>query len=172
MNNRFSNNNIQFPIFSIMRGRPHAVAFVKGSESHPEISGVVRFYQTNAGVIVYAEIRGLPKAKSKCHSRIFGFHIHEGTACSGNMNDPFSTAMAHYNPDGCNHPYHAGDLPPLFGNDGFALSIFLTNRFSIDKVIGKTIIIHDSPDDFTTQPSGNSGTKIACGIINRITRLG
>ena len=57
MNNRFWDNNIQFPLFPILRGRPQAVAFVKGSESQPEISGVVRFYQTDAGVIVYAEIR-------------------------------------------------------------------------------------------------------------------
>ena len=105
MNNRFWDNNIQFPLFPILRGRPQAVAFVKGSESQPEISGVVRFYQTDAGVIVYAEIRGLPKAKSNCNSRIFGFHIHEGTSCSGNMNDPFSNATAHYNPNGCNHTY-------------------------------------------------------------------
>ena len=68
---------------------------------------------------------------------------------------------------GCEHPNHAGDLPPLFGNNGFALSLFLTNRFTVDEVIGRTIIIHDHPDDFTTQPSGNSGTKIACGVIRR-----
>lgn len=74
-------------------------------------------------------------------------------------------AMAHYNPGGCKHPYHADDLPPLFGNNGFVLSLFLTNRFSGDEVIGRTVIIHDQPDDFTTQPSGNSGTKTACGVI-------
>ena len=41
----------------------------------------------------------------------------------------------------------------------------LINKFKIKDIIGKVIIIHDMPDDFTTQPSGNSGTKIACGII-------
>ena len=85
------------------------------------------------------------------------------------MDDPLANAMSHYNPDGCVHPYHAGDLPPLFGNDGLALSLFLTNRFSVDEVIGRTVIIHDHPDDFVTQPSGNSGAKIACGVIRRIT---
>lgn len=81
------------------------------------------------------------------------------------MDDPFADAMSHYDPRGCAHPYHAGDLPPLFGNNSFALSVFLTDRFSVHEVIGRTVIIHDHPDDFTTQPSGNSGTKIACGVI-------
>ena len=75
--------------------------------------------------------------------------------------------MKHYNPHGCDHPYHAGDLPPLFETSGLALSAFLTDRFTVDEVIGRTVIIHDQPDDFTTQPSGNSGTKIACGVIRR-----
>ena len=43
--------------------------------------------------------------------------------------------------------------------------IFLTDRFTIDEIINRTIVIHDMPDDFITQPSGNSGNKIACGII-------
>lgn len=84
------------------------------------------------------------------------------------MDDPFADAMSHYNPNDCEHPHHAGDLPPLFGNDGFALLLFLTSRFSVDEIIGKTVIIHDQPDDFTTQPSGNSGTKIACGVIGKV----
>jgi len=61
-------------------------------------------------------------------------------------------------------------MPPLFGNNGRAVSIFLTNRFSIEEVIGKAVIIHGSPDDFTTQPSGNAGEKIACGIIRPVMR--
>ena len=45
---------------------------------------------------------------------------------------------------------------------------FLTDRFKLKDVIGKAIIIHSMPDDFTSQPSGNSGEKIACGIINKV----
>lgn len=163
-----SYTDFQIHILSILRSRPQAIAIISGSDSFYHISGTVRLYQTLKGVIVWAEIRGLPKADMPCHERIFGFHIHTGTNCEGNMSDPFADAMSHYNPGNCEHPYHAGDLPPLFGNDGFALSFFLTNRFSVDEVIGRTIIIHDHPDDFTTQPSGNSGTKIACGIIKRV----
>lgn len=149
----------------ILYSRPQAVALISGSESYPELSGTVRFYQVKEGVIVCAQIRGLPHDALPCHSRVFGFHIHKGTDCAGDMDDPFAHAMSHYDPSGCQHPYHAGDLPPLFGNDGLALSMFLTNRFSVAEIIGKTVIIHDHPDDFTTQPSGNSGTKIACSVI-------
>lgn len=56
-------------------------------------------------------------------------------------------------------------MPPLFENNGYAYLSFLTNRFQIKDIVGKTVIIHDMPDDFKTDPSGNSGTKIACGII-------
>ena len=155
------------PFLSILRGRPQAAARIAGSENYPDISGIVRFYQTREGVVVWAEINGLPRSELPCHGCVFGFHIHQGTECKGNMDDPFADAMSHYDPNGREHPYHAGDLPPLFGNNGYALSLFLTNRFSISEVIGRTIIIHDHPDDFTTQPSGNSGTKIACGVIRR-----
>ena len=154
-------------LLSVLRGRAQAAARLTGSESYPDISGVVRFYQTHEGVIVYAEVSGLPSSDRPCQSRIFGFHIHEGTDCGGSMSDSFADAMSHYNPGNCEHPYHAGDLPPLFGNGGLALCAFLTGRFSVDEVIGRTVIIHDHPDDFTTQPSGNSGTKIACGVIRR-----
>lgn len=51
-----------------------------------------------------------------------------------------------------------------------ALQLFY-GRFSIDEVIGRTVIIHDYPDDFTTQPSENSGTKITCGVIRGVTGL-
>lgn len=156
-------------LLSILRGRPQASASIAGSTNYPGISGTVRLYQTSAGVIVFAKASGLPQSDRPCQERVFGFHIHDGTDCGGNMDDPLADAMTHYNPGNCGHPYHAGDLPPLFGNGGFALSLFLTNRFSVDEVIGKTVIIHDHPDDFTTQPSGNSGTKIACGVIRRAT---
>ena len=56
-------------------------------------------------------------------------------------------------------------MPPLFGNQGHAFSAILTDRFSLSDVIGKTVIIHGNPDDFTTQPAGNAGEKLACGDI-------
>ena len=152
---------------SILRGRPQAAANLTGSASYPGMAGTVSFYRTDGGVIVLAVVSGLPQSEAPCQARIIGFHIHEGSDCAGNMDDPFADAMSHYDPGGCKHPHHAGDLPPLFGNDGYALSLFLTDRFSVDEVIGRTIIIHDHPDDFTTQPSGNSGTKVACGVIRR-----
>jgi len=164
---RSSCDHFKFPLLSVLRGRPQAAASIMGSENYPGISGTVRFYQTRNGAIVLAELGGLPHAELPCQERIFGFHIHQGTNCGGNVDDAFADAMSHYDPYGCDHPHHAGDLPPLFGNDGFALSLFLTRRFSVDEVIGRTVIIHDRPDDFTTQPSGSSGTKIACGVIRR-----
>ena len=90
--------------------------------------------------------------------------------CSGSQEDPFANAGMHYNPDNCQHPYHAGAMPPLFGVDGAALLLFLTNRFSVQEIIGRTVIIHARPDDFMTQPSGNSGEKIACGVIRKTVR--
>lgn len=153
---------------SLLCGRAQAIARMKGSERYPGISGTVRFFQTRKGVIVCTEVCGLPRDGQPCRERIFGSHIHAGTDCGGNGDDPFADALAHYDPDGCVHPYHAGDLPPLFGNDGYALSLFLTDRFSVDEIIGKTVIIHAHPDDLKTAPSGNSGAKIACGVIRKI----
>lgn len=167
MNRPSSCSHFKADLLSVLRGRPRAAAGIAGSMNYPDIAGTVRFYQTHAGVIVLAELSGLPQSERPCQERIFGFHIHEGADCGGSMDDPLADAMAHYNPDGCEHPNHAGDLPPLFGSKGLALSLFLTNRFSADEVIGRTVIIHDHPDDFTTQPSGSSGTKIACGVIRR-----
>ncbi|MFR5863801.1 MAG: superoxide dismutase family protein [Acutalibacteraceae bacterium] len=112
---------------------------------------------------------GLPSAQGACSGRFFAFHIHEGSACRGSATDPFSAAGSHFNPAGCPHPFHAGDLPPLLGCDGDALSVFLTNRFRVDEVVGRTVIIHDQPDDFTTQPAGNAGSRIACGVIERFS---
>lgn len=124
----------------------------------------MRFYQTPYGVLTVAEVMGLP-SDGVCGKPIFGFHIHDGQSCRGNAADPFSGAGMHYNPEACPHPYHAGDLPPLFGAGGFAFTTVLTGRFTVDEIIGRTVIIHSHPDDFMTQPSGNSGQKIACGEI-------
>lgn len=144
---------------------PRAIAIVRGSNAYPGIQGEVRFYQTAYGTLVTAEFFGLPTGSSPCQSPIFGFHIHSGTQCTGNFSDPFADALTHYDPYTCAHPYHAGDLPPIFGANGYAFSTFLTTRFSAGEVIGRTVILHSMPDDFTSQPAGNSGSKIACGTI-------
>ncbi|MDO4813350.1 MAG: superoxide dismutase family protein [Eubacteriales bacterium] len=156
---------------SIFRQPPSAIAKIRGSVHYPNISGEVTFHQTSAGVLVSAQVTGLPTSDDTCAGRIFAFHIHSGGTCTGNANDPFADALAHYNPYGCEHPHHAGDLPPLFGNHGYAFAVFLTDRFSISEVIGKTVVIHSNPDDFTSQPSGSAGEKIACGEIKKIGSL-
>lgn len=158
-------NNRANNLLGYLRHLPVAVADIRGSEYYPDIQGMASFYQTPQGVLVKAEVYGLPVFEGFCEKPIFAFHIHEGGSCSGNATDYFADAGAHYNPYNCLHPYHAGDLPPLLGVGGMAYSIFLTDRFTAEEIIGKTIIIHDMPDDFSTQPSGNSGAKIACGEI-------
>ena len=152
-------------IENILRTRPQAWAEIRGSEIYPDIVGWVRFYEHSLGVILIAELQGLPVPQGACAYPIFGFHIHEGNSCTGNAEEIFPNVGMHYNPRRCPHPYHAGDLPPIFGSGGYAFSAFLTDRFSIGEIIGRTLILHSAPDDFSTQPSGNSGKKIACGEI-------
>lgn len=150
---------------NVLRGRPDAWARVSGSEEYPRVRGTVRFFQTRRGVLVAAEVAGLPREEGCCGSSIFGFHIHSGSCCTGDREDPFEDVQGHYDPRDCPHPAHAGDLPPLFANDGYAFQVFLTDSFSVRDIIGRTVIIHDSVDDFTSQPGGNAGVKIACGEI-------
>lgn len=160
--------DIQISSLTALNRSPEARAEIRGGVDFPNILGFVRFYSTDRGVMVRAEIQGLPTEKDPCRNRIFGFHIHSGHACEGTAEDPFADTLGHDNPMNCQHPHHAGDLPPLFENDGMAVMAVLTNRFQIENIIGKTVVIHEMPDDFRTDPSGNSGTKIACGVIRSL----
>jgi Cu-Zn family superoxide dismutase len=155
---------------AILQRLPDAVAVVNGDAQNSRIQGTVKFYQAVRGVLIVADIFGLPASAEACKTNIFAFHIHGGLSCSGNEEDPFADAGTHYNPDECPHPYHAGDMPPLFGAGDRAFLAFLTDRLTVNEVIGKAVILHDRPDDFTTQPSGNAGNKIACGIILKVRR--
>ena len=65
----------------------------------------------------------------------------------------FANAKSHLNLTDCPHPFHNGDLPPLIEYNGYAYMSVLINKFKIKDILGKVVIIHDSPDDFTTQPS-------------------
>lgn len=142
----------------IISRRPIALARIKGSMQVPMLRGVVRFYQLPAGVLVEAEVSGLPDNGSG----FYGFHIHTGGTCAV---DGFPAAGGHYNPDNQLHPRHAGDLPSLLSYGGRAYMAVMTDRFSIADILGKTVIIHDMPDDFHSQPAGDSGKRIACGVI-------
>lgn len=145
----------------------YATAEIIGSDSYPDLKGNATFMQTDKGVLVSIKVNNLPKS-STCNGGIFALHIHEGESCTGDSNDSFSDAKTHYNPSNCPHPFHSGDLPPLMGNDGFAYMTVLTNRFTVSEITDKVIIIHENKDDFTTQPSGNSGKKIGCGKIRSV----
>lgn len=145
-----------------------AQAEIYGSEDYPDIKGYAKFTLTNKGTLVTVAVNGLPYSGEECADRFFAMHIHSGDMCSGNSDDPFAGAGTHYNPEGCPHPRHAGDLPPLISAKGRAAMSFMTDNFTPAEIIGKTIIIHSKPDDFTTQPAGNSGVKIACGEIREV----
>ncbi len=140
---------------------PDALADIRGSADYPNLRGLVRFYQRRHGVLVEANIQGLPATETG----FFSFHIHAGGSCTG---DGFADTGSHYNPTDAPHPSHAGDLPPLLSCRMNAYSAVLTGRFRVAEIIGRTVVIHDSADDFSTQPAGNAGTKIGCGMIRRV----
>lgn len=140
---------------------PNAVADIRGAENYPNLRGQVRFYQRRYCVLVEATVQGLPANQTG----FFGFHIHEGDNCAG---EGFPDTGSHYNPTAAPHPSHAGDLPPLISCRENAYMAVATGRFSVLDIIGRTVIVHDMADDFHTQPAGNAGTKIACGVIRRV----
>ncbi|MDD3239619.1 MAG: superoxide dismutase family protein [Lachnospira sp.] len=144
---------------------PFACAKIKGNSAFSHLRGKATFYANpSSGVWIEVEVNGLPDAEgSPIDSGFYGLHIHE----NGNCDIPFDQTGEHYNPEEAPHPYHAGDLPPLLGSHGYAYSFFYTDRFSPEEIINKSIIIHSAPDDFTSQPSGNSGEKIGCGVIEK-----
>ncbi len=142
-----------------------ASAVITGSEKYPDIRGLAVFVPTELGTMVSVSVYGLPKSEGECRCGVFAMHIHEGMTCTGNAEDPFADVKGHCNPNGCLHPCHKGDMPPLFADNGTAYFAFITTRFTSEDVIGHTIIIHRNFDDLHTQPSGNSGEKIACGEI-------
>lgn len=142
--------------------RPYAAAQIRGGTEAPQLSGCVQFYQENGCVLIVAKISGLPK---ESESGFFGFHIHQGDNCSGT---DFSGTGSHYNPSDRAHPKHAGDLPPLLEYQGNAYSSVRTDRFSVADIIGRTVVIHSDPGDFRSQPAGNAGKKIACGVIRKV----
>lgn len=130
------------------------------------VSGIVEFEERSNGVRVYARIINLSEGKH-------GFHIHEGKECG----DDFEEAGGHFNPLEVMHGRptsnkynrHAGDLGNLnadeFGNAKYKRIDKVITLTGPNSIIGRTLIVHENPDDFETQPTGNSGRRLACGVI-------
>lgn len=128
-------------------------------------TGTVTFTQKGNNVKVVADLKGMPPG-------MHGIHIHEkGDISSGDLN----SAGAHYDPDKHLHggpttsPVHAGDLGNIeAAADGSAHMELTVDNISIggrNDILGKSVIIHAKADDYSTQPSGNSGARIAGGVI-------
>ena len=131
-----------------------------------QTQGVVRFQQHGDNVLVAASFTGLAPGGH-------GFHIHEKGDCSA---PDASSAGGHFNPTGKPHghphkgEHHVGDLPMLTAdaNGNASLNATLTSltlHEGASNIVGRAVIVHKDPDDFTTQPTGNSGGRLACGVI-------
>jgi Cu-Zn family superoxide dismutase len=139
-----------------------AAAMVRGNAAAPRLRGTVWFSDTPEGVRVRARIYGLPANETG----FYGFHLHTAGNCA--LPD-FSEAKGHYNPTGKPHPEHAGDFPMLLATDAMdAWLSFITTRFTVRDIIGRSVIIHAGRDDYTSQPAGDSGARIGCGIIQAL----
>lgn len=127
-----------------------------GSNQYPGITGTVVFTPYLQGSRVSVHVSGLPNG-------FHGFHLHSVGKCD--KNDGFKSAGGHYNPNKAEHPNHAGDFPPLLSSNGTAQMEFYTDRIKPWEAVGKSVIIHQNPDDFSSDPSGRSGERIACAAV-------
>lgn len=150
---------------TIFKGMPDAYAKINGAPPYEDIHGTIYFYSVYEGTVILIEMYGIPPDLENDAGGFFGFHIHEGKECTGTEEDPFADTGMHFNPENRDHPAHAGDLPPVLSNKGNVWMAVYSGRFYPEDVVGRTVVLHGMPDDFKTQPSGNSGPKIACGEI-------
>ena len=129
------------------------------------VKGTVTFTKVDDGIKIVADVEGLAPGKH-------GFHIHKYGDCS----DPdAASAGGHFNPDNKKHgaptdeERHVGDLGNLEADENGVAHYERTDTviafFGPHSVIGRAIIVHAGEDDFTSQPTGNAGTRLACGVI-------
>lgn len=149
--------------FDILKSLFYEIPQVFASINGQGIYGMMSAYPYLDGSLVMVEVFGLPE--SQCDQGIHALHIHQGNSCIGDAQDPYKNVGPHFSLNDCPHPYHTGDLPPLFSNQGYAWQCFYTDKFAPNQIVNHTIIIHEKVDDFTSQPAGNAGKKIACGVI-------
>ena len=161
---------LQIPV-SYTMGVKLAYALLEVGPDYPSVSGMVTFEEITDGVMVCADVQGLPSYRPASGEKgpvgPFGFHIHEKGGCEvGDPNRPFESSGGHWNPTNQPHGNHAGDFPVLTAtNSGRAKMCFITDRFSVGDILGRSVMIHESPDDYRSQPAGDAGKRIACGSI-------
>ncbi len=152
-------------IAACSRGNKTAIATFQ-PKSGTQVTGTATFNQEGDKVQVVVNAKSLTPGKH-------GIHIHEKGDCSAS---DASSAGPHFAPHDGHHAgptdagRHAGDLGNLEADsDGNATWTITTDALSIGRgdndIVGRSIVIHGDPDDLTTQPSGNSGGRIACGVI-------
>jgi Cu-Zn family superoxide dismutase len=151
---------------------PQMAAAKLESKSGSTVTGKVGFMETPAGLEVTVEISGAKPGKH-------GVHLHETGDCSA---PDAKSAGGHFNPAGSTHggpdaePRHGGDLGNITaGADGKGMLTIVVHGVGIaggaTSVLGKSVVIHDGEDDLKSQPAGNSGSRVACGVIEGVTRL-
>lgn len=136
------------------------------SKSGSKVTGTVTFTQTGGGTVkVTADIKGLAPGKH-------GFHIHENGDCSGK---DAKAAGGHFNPTRVKHGgpnaavHHIGDLGNITAGANHEAKVSATFDFlslqGVNSIVGRSVIVHERADDLHSQPSGNAGARIACGVI-------
>lgn len=159
-------------LFSSAAPGQEATAFAAMKGVDGKELGTVSFTETKSGTLrIVVEMTGLPPGPH-------GFHVHEKGACD--TASKFETAGAHYSggrEHGVEHEGgpHAGDLPNVnVGQDGILKAEFFSDALSIAEgenplmdTDGSSVIVHASADDYTTQPSGDAGERIACGLVQQ-----
>ncbi|WP_066221955.1 superoxide dismutase family protein [Formosa haliotis] len=139
------------------------------AKSDSKVSGDIVFTQVNDTVTMVAELKGL-------NPGVHAIHLHETADCSAH---DAKSSGGHWNPSQAKHGkwgatdgYHSGDIGNFTADaNGNATINFETTEWCISctdpnkTIIGRGIIIHEGKDDFTTQPTGNAGKRIACGAI-------
>jgi Cu-Zn family superoxide dismutase len=129
------------------------------------VAGTVSFKEDGGRIQVLARLTGLAPGAH-------GFHVHEKGDCTA---PDAMSAGGHFNPDNQAHghpqkgPHHAGDMLMLVA-DTSGKADLLTELTGVPVsgatgIVGKAVIVHAAPDDYTTQPTGNSGARVACGVI-------
>lgn len=134
--------------------------------------GSATLIETPNGLLISAELEGLPPG-------VLGFHIHEVGRCEGATG--FESAGGHYNPRGARHGYmvdggpHAGDMPNQTVEPSGKLKAevfnphvtFTGGQAPLFDQDGSAIVVHSTADDYRSQPSGNAGSRIACGVVQQ-----